>query len=96
MPTTCQLSGKPSRICKLVEAKWNLEAMTYRDANAGSMLDMLDLHRPFGEPPPLAKPLLETDPGALSCAAAGPGTIPPPGSVSPAPSGPGAAPHPAR
>jgi phospholipase C len=29
-------------ILKLVEAKWNLPALTYRDANAAPMLDMLD------------------------------------------------------
>jgi phospholipase C len=73
-------------ICALVEAKWNLEAMTYRDANANAMLDMLDLRRPaFLEPPALAQPLLVTDPGALACNVSGPGTIPPPGSVTPPP-----------
>jgi hypothetical protein len=71
-------------ICALVEAKWNLPAMTYRDANAANMLDMLDLRRPhFAEPPTLAEPLLVTDPSALSCSTTGPGTIPPPGSVTP-------------
>jgi phospholipase C len=69
-------------ICKLVEAKWNLPAMTYRDANAHSLLDMVDLRRPaFLRPPRLAQPLLTTDPGATACDTAGPGTIPPPGSV---------------
>jgi phospholipase C len=71
-------------ICALVEAKWNLPAMTYRDANARTPLHMLDLHRPaFAKPPALAKPLASTDPGALSCLVTGPGTIPPPGSVTP-------------
>ena len=72
-------------ICALVEAKWNLPAMTFRDANARNLLDMLDLDgRPaFLTPPSLAKPLLDVDPGALSCNVSGPGTIPPPGSVSP-------------
>jgi phospholipase C len=71
-------------ICALVEAKWNLPAMTLRDANANDMLDMLDLQRPaFLKPPALARPLLDTDPlGALACEVLGPGTIPPPGSVS--------------
>jgi len=70
-------------ICALIEHKWNLPAMTYRDANANSMLDMLDLTRPaFENPPKLAPPLLETDPGAIACDTTGPGTIPPPGSVS--------------
>jgi phospholipase C len=71
-------------ICALVEAKWNLAALTRRDANANNMLDMLDLSQPaFKEPPELAKPLLQTDPAALLCTVTGPGTIPPPGSVSP-------------
>jgi phospholipase C len=71
-------------ICALVETKWNLPAMTYRDANAGNMLDMLDLRWPaFLRPPRLAQPLLDTDPGSLSCSVSGPGTIPPPGSVTP-------------
>jgi phospholipase C len=73
-----------SSICALVESKWNLPAMTYRDANANNMLDMLDLGRPtFLTPPPLAQPLLNVDPGALACNTSGPGTIPPPGSVTP-------------
>ena len=74
-------------ICKLVETKWNLPAMTYRDANAADMLDLIDLRRPaFRTPPALAAPLLDTDPGALACDVSGPGVIPPPGSVT----GPGA------
>jgi phospholipase C len=73
-------------ICALVEAKWNLPAMTYRDANAWPMLDLLDLHRPaFLHPPRLARPLLDTDPKAMACSTKGPGTIPPPGSTSPRP-----------
>jgi len=73
-------------ILKLVETKWNLPALTYRDANASGLLDMIDLRRPsFAHPPALAKPLLGTDPGALACNVTGPGTIPPPGSVSPPP-----------
>jgi phospholipase C len=69
-------------ILKLVETKWNLPALTYRDANAAAMLDMLDLRCPsFATPPRLAQPLAVTDPSALSCSVTGPGTIPPPGSV---------------
>jgi phospholipase C len=72
--------------CALVEAKWNLPAMTYRDANANNMLDMLDLHTPtFLTPPVLAQPLMNVDPGSLTCTTTGPGTIPPPGSISPPP-----------
>jgi phospholipase C len=71
-------------ICALVEAKWNLPAMTRRDANANAMLDMLDLQQPaFLKPPALAQPHLDSDPlGALECEVLGPGRIPPPGSVS--------------
>ena len=74
-------------ICALVEAKWNLPAMTLRDANAGNLLDMVDLRRrpAFLEPPQLAQPLLDTDPSALACSTSGPGVIPPPGSISPPP-----------
>ncbi len=39
-------------ICALVEAKWNLPAMTFRDANANAMLDMLDLNKPAFDKPP--------------------------------------------
>jgi phospholipase C len=69
-------------ILKLVETKWNLPALTLRDANATAMLDMLDLHHPaFATPPKLAEPLATADPSALSCSVSGPGTIPPPSSV---------------
>jgi len=69
-------------ILKLIETKWNLPALTFRDANAAPMLDMLDLHKPaFASPPTLAEPLAVADPTALSCSVTGPGTIPPPGSV---------------
>jgi phospholipase C len=40
-----------------IEHKWNLPAMTYRDANATTVTDFLDLHRtPFKEPPVIAPP----------------------------------------
>ena len=69
-------------ILKLVETKWNLPALTFRDANAANMLDMLDFRLPaFRQPPRLAAPLLSTDPAALACDASGSGVIPPPGSV---------------
>jgi phospholipase C len=74
-------------ICALVETKWNLPAMTRRDANAGNLLDMVDLRYPaFLHPPHLAKPLLDTDPSSQKCSVTGPGHIPPRGSVSPPPS----------
>jgi phospholipase C len=50
-----------------IEAKWNLPALTYRDANAATVADFLDTRRPrFLDPPALAAPgsLL---PGELGC-----------------------------
>jgi len=44
-------------ILATIESKWNLPAITYRDANARTMMDFLDLNkRPhFAEPPTLPK-----------------------------------------
>jgi phospholipase C len=69
-------------ILALVERKWNLPAMTYRDANANDLTDFLDLdamsaRRPtFPELPALA-PAGDTA-AALACSSTGPGQIPPP------------------
>ena len=46
-------------ILKLIETKWNLPALTYRDANARNMLDFFDFDAqrpPFAEPPTLRAP----------------------------------------
>ena len=46
-------------ILKFVETKWNLPALTYRDANAHSMVDFFDLKAarpPFAEAPVLSAP----------------------------------------
>lgn len=47
-------------ILRFVETKWNLGALTARDANASNLLDALDLGAPpaFAEPPSLDAPLL--------------------------------------
>ena len=58
-------------ILAFVERKWNLPAMTFRDANADAMTDYFDFRRPaFPEPPSVAQgpPL---GPGADACHAAG-------------------------
>ncbi|MCU1450395.1 MAG: Phosphoesterase family protein [Acidimicrobiales bacterium] len=72
-------------ILRLVETKWNLGAMTYRDANASNLLDMVDLaSRPaFIDPPLLPLPSQVTNPS--TCAVTGPGQIPPPDAVTPIP-----------
>jgi phospholipase C len=56
-------------ILKFVETKWNLPALTYRDANASDLLDCLDLRRPaFAVPPRLPDP---ANPAGISrCVAA--------------------------
>ncbi len=72
-------------VLAMVERKWNLPALTYRDANANDLTDFLDLRalaarRPtFPRLPRLAPPGDSAE--ALACSAAGPGQIPPPGSV---------------
>jgi phospholipase C len=68
-------------ILKLVETKWNLPALTERDAHADDLLDSVDLTSTpaFLTPPTLASP---ADPTVLDgCLTTGPGTIPPPGYV---------------
>lgn len=72
-------------ILALVEKKWNLPSLTYRDANANDLTDFLDLkalatrHPTFPRLPALAAP--GDIPAALACSKTGPGVIPPPGSV---------------
>ncbi len=68
-------------VLKLVESKWNLPALTYRDLAADNLLDSIDLVSPphFLTPPTLAP---APDPSILAqCQTSGPGTIPPPGYV---------------
>jgi phospholipase C len=58
-------------ILRLVESKWNLPALSNRDANANAMLDCFDFRNPaFLRPPLLAPALVPT--GAPACVAADP------------------------
>jgi phospholipase C len=58
-------------ITAFIERKWNLPAMTFRDANADSMTDYFDFRRPsFPEPPALA-PAPTLAPGVAACRAHG-------------------------
>ncbi len=73
-------------ILAMVERKWNLPALTYRDANANDLMDFLDTDAmaravpSFPEMPRL--PASGLSPATLACSTSGPGTIPPAGSVS--------------
>jgi phospholipase C len=73
-------------VLAMIERKWNLPALTLRDANANDLTDFIDLKalarkRPtFPSLPRLAAP--GNTPSALACSTTGPGTIPPPGSIS--------------
>jgi hypothetical protein len=49
-------------ILRLVETKWNLPALTYRDANASNLLDCLNFKSPaFARPPTLMPAPAPTD-----------------------------------
>lgn len=73
-------------VLAMIERKWNLPALTLRDANANDLTDFIDLHalarkRPtFPSLPSLAAP--GDTLAAMACSTSGPGTIPPPGSIS--------------
>jgi phospholipase C len=74
-------------VLALLERKWNLPALTYRDANANDLTDFLDLDalaagRPtFPELPALAAS--GENAGTDACLTTGPGTIPPAGTPVP-------------
>ena len=69
-------------ILAFLERKWNLAAMTYRDANANDLTDFLDLaamssaQPTFPELPSLPAP--GNDPARLACSETGPGKVPAP------------------
>jgi phospholipase C len=73
-------------ILATVERKWNLPALTYRDANANDLMDFLDTDAmargvpSFPELPAL--PASGLSAATLACSTSGPGAIPPAGSVS--------------
>lgn len=73
-------------ILAFIERKWNLGAMTYRDANANDLTDCLDLRAMHRRQPTFATlPKLRNanyTPESLACSKSGPGEIPPKGSIS--------------
>ncbi|MBV9413103.1 MAG: hypothetical protein JO148_16035 [Acidimicrobiia bacterium] len=50
-----------------IEAKWNLPALTYRDANATTLLDFLDIRKMSFPEPPVLKDAPSPLPEALFC-----------------------------
>jgi len=73
-------------ILKFIERKWNLGALTYRDANADDLFDCLEFRQPpaFLDPPTLPAPALASS-NPPACTPGDPGgPIPPPDAVSPA------------
>src|SRR4051794_9867929 len=70
-------------ITRFIERKWNLGAMTYRDANAADMSDYFNFSHPhFADPPELAPPL-DPGPGLDECHANGQfPPLPPSGAIS--------------
>ncbi|HWB67039.1 MAG TPA: alkaline phosphatase family protein [Mycobacteriales bacterium] len=73
-------------ILALVERKWNLPALTYRDANANDLTDCLDLAALKRGTPTFPKlPKLRHanyNKASLACSRTGPGVIPPRDSIS--------------
>ena len=71
-------------ILKFIERKWNLGALTLRDANSDDLSDCLNFHKPaFLNPPTLPPPALAAS-NPPACTPGDPGTIPPPEAVTPA------------
>lgn len=68
-------------VLAFVERKWNLPAMTYRDANANDLTDFLDLTAMSARNPTFAElpklPASGQNSHTLACSTTGPGTIPP-------------------
>ncbi|HET6915287.1 MAG TPA: alkaline phosphatase family protein [Acidimicrobiales bacterium] len=76
------LTHDHTSILATIEAQWNLPALTYRDANASTIADFLDMsNMSFGEPPELAAPANPV-PG-LVAGYSGQPSPPPPSSTTP-------------
>jgi phospholipase C len=69
-------------ILAFLQRKWNLPAMTHRDANANDLTDFLDLKAMAAKRPTFPKlpslPASGENARALACSTSGPGSIPPP------------------
>jgi phospholipase C len=68
-------------ITSFIEHKWNLPAMTLRDANAAPMTDYFDFSRPAFEKPPKLHSAPGLKAGLQQCSSAG--VVPPPSALPP-------------
>jgi phospholipase C len=72
-------------VLAMVERKWNLPALTYRDANANDLTEFLDMSALAAQKPTFPGLPKLAAPGdtasRLACSTTGPGTIPPAGSI---------------
>jgi phospholipase C len=73
-------------VMRFIERKWNIGALTFRDANSDDLSDCLDFTNPpaFLNPPTLPAPALAAA-NPPACTPGDPGIIPPPEAVTPAP-----------
>ncbi len=70
-------------VTAFIERKWNLPAMTFRDANAHPMTDYFDFSKATFDKPPLLAKAPGLGPGLRACHAEGLSPPLPPGTVSP-------------
>jgi phospholipase C len=57
--TVTDIAHDHTSVLATIEAKWNLPALTYRDANAATVMDFLDPeHAAFTTPPAIHGPSL--------------------------------------
>ena len=68
---TSRIVQDHTSVTAFIERKWNLPAMTFRDANAHSMTDYFDFRRPAFMKPPKLHPAPGLDPGLARCHAYG-------------------------
>ena len=69
-------------ITRFIETKWNLGAMTFRDANAANMTDYFNFHRAHFRQPPVLAAAPDPAPGLARCAAEGQNPpLPPAGAI---------------
>ena len=69
--TTSRVVQDHTSVTAFVERKWNLPAMTFRDANAHPMTDYFDFRKPAFMKPPKLHPAPGLNAGLARCRADG-------------------------